>query len=402
MPVAENLARARAETGLDQDDVASALGVSRAMVSYWERGHRTPNDRQLAALSRVLHTPIGVLLGAQEPARDPDLSAVLMRGAGREVPDRAHAGLRGFVEFLDTYAELAAAARFPIRGMHESPFVSGAGFESAEDARRKAEEVRAHLRIGLGPIGDLDALCALLGVTVYQAPLGPDLSSTVSGAFYSHPVVGFSILVNLDMTPGRRRFTIAHELAHALFDSASERYTVSTSAKTPRERFADRFAGEFLMPTEGVRRVMEEHGFGPSIEDPAEVIHLQRFFGVSYITALVRLRQSAFLTRERFERFKGIRPVLLARSLGFDVSDDDHGPRRAPQHLGRFPARFRWLLRAAVQRGVLSVPSAAALTQASIDEITELASPDIDTSGPTEEERAELGEYEASGILGVA
>jgi Zn-dependent peptidase ImmA (M78 family)/DNA-binding XRE family transcriptional regulator len=402
MTVAENLARARSESGLGQEDVANALGVSRAMVSYWEAGSRVPNDRQLAALSRLLWTPIAVLLGAEEVPPAPDVAAMLMRGADHELPDDAFPGVREFVEFLDSYADLAEAARFSIRGMHQSPFVSGAGFESADDARRKAEEVRAYLRVGLGPIGDIDALCELLGVTVYRAPLGLDLARTVSGAFYNHPAVGFSILVNLDMTPGRRRFTIAHELAHALFHSESERYIVSTSGKPPRERFADAFAGEFLMPTEGVRRVMEEHGFGPRIDDPAEVIHLQRFFDVSYITALVRLRQAKSITQARFDEFKDLRPVLLARSLGFEISEEEYGPRRDLWRLERFPPRFRRLLRHAVQHGVISVPSAAALTRLSIDEMTELVATDMTGPGPMEEERAELDEYTASGILGVA
>lgn len=311
-------------------------------------------------------------------------------------------GLREFVEFLDAYSELADAAKFPVRGMHQSPFVSGAGFESGDDARRKAEEVRAYLRIGLGPIGDIDALCELLGVTVYRAPLGEDLSRTVSGAFYDHPAVGFAILVNLDMTPGRRRFTVAHELAHALFHGNDSKYIVSTARKPPRERFADAFAGEFLMPTEGVRRVMEEQGFGPRIEDPSGVIQLQRFFDVSYVTALVRLRQAKFVTQERFDKFKLVRPVLLARSLGFEIGEEEHRPRPDLWRLERFPSRFRRLLRLALQRGVLSVPSAAALTRLSIDEITELVSADVTGFGPMEEERAELEQYADSGILGVA
>ncbi|MDQ4070584.1 MAG: ImmA/IrrE family metallo-endopeptidase [Actinomycetota bacterium] len=402
MTIAQNLARARSDSRLGQDDVANALGISRAMVSYWEAGTRVPNDRQLAALSRLLLTPIAVLIGSEESTPAPDIAAMLMRGADQVLPDDVFPGLREFVEFLGSYAELADAARFAIRGMRQSPFVSGAGFDSADDARRKAEEVRAYLRVGLGPIGDIDALCELLGVTVYRAPLGLELTRAVSGAFYNHPAVGFSILVNLDMTPGRRRFTVAHELAHALFHSESERYIVSTSGKPPRERFADAFAGEFLMPTEGVRRVMEEEGFGVRIEDPAEVIHLQRFFGVSYITALVRLRQAKFLTQTRFDEFKDIRPVLLARSLGFEIADEEYGPRRDLWRLERFPPRFRRLLRHAVQRAVLSVPSAAALTRLSIDEITELVAADVSGSGPTEEERAELDQYAASGILGIA
>lgn len=401
MTIAKNLVRARSESGLGQEDVANALGVSRAMVSYWEAGSRVPNDRQLAALSRLLRSPIGVLVGSEEPAPAPDVASMLLRGADQELPDDAFPGLREFVEFLDTYAELADAAKFPIRGMRQSPFVSGTGFESGDDARRKAEEVRAYLRIGLGPIGDLDGLCELLGVTVYRAPLGEDLARTVSGAFYDHPLVGFSVLVNLDMTAGRRRFTVAHELAHALFHGESK-YIVSTAGKPPRERFADAFAGEFLMPSEGVRRVMEEQGFGPRIDDPSEVIQLQRFFGVSYITALVRLRQAKFLIQARFDEFKLVRPVLLARSLGFEISEEEYHPRPDLWRLERFPPRFRRLLRLAVQRGVLSVPSAAALTRLSIDEITELVSADVTGTAPMEEERAELEQYADSGILGVA
>jgi Zn-dependent peptidase ImmA (M78 family)/DNA-binding XRE family transcriptional regulator len=401
MPIAENLVRARSESGLGQEDLANALGVSRAMVSYWEAGSRMPNDRQLTALSRLLHTPIAVLVGTEEPWSRPDVAAMLLRGADQDLPDDALPGLRDFVEFLDAYAELADAAKFEVRGMHQSPFVSGAGFASSDDARRKSEEVRAYLRIGLGPIGDIDALCEMLGVTIYRAPLGADLTRTVSGAFLHHPVIGFSILVNLDMTPGRRRFTVAHELAHALFHSEA-RYLVSTARKSPRERFADAFAGEFLMPTEGLRRVMEEQGFGPRVDDPSEVIHLQRFFGVSYITALVRLRQAKFLTQAHFDEFKLVRPVLLARSLGFEIGEEEYSPRPDLWRLERFPPRFRRLLRLAVQRQVLSVPSAAALARLSVDELTELVSADVIGSSRQDEERAELEQYADSGVLGVA
>lgn len=402
MSLAEQLVRARSGSGLGQDDLANALGVSRAMVSYWEAGKRTPNDRQLASLSQLLRVPIGVLLGHELPAPAPDVAAMLLRGADQGVPEEALGGLREFVAFLDTFATLADKAKFSVRGMQQSPFVSAAGFESADDARRKAEEVRAYLRLGLGPIGDVDVVCELLGITVYRAELGADLTKTVSGAFLHHPEIGFAIVVNLEMTPGRRRFTLAHELAHALFHSADNKYVVSTAAKSPRERFADAFAGEFLMPTEGMRRVMEEQSFGPRIQDPTEVIHLQRFYGVSYITAVVRLRQAKFLTQTTFDSFKLIRPVLLARSLGYDIGEEEYSPRPDMWRLERFPQRFRRLLRIAVQHGVLSVPSAAALTRLSIDEIADLVTKDAATSSEPTEELTELREFEASGVLGVA
>jgi len=400
---AERLAVARARSGYGQEDVGNALGVSRAMVSYWEAGRRTPNDRQLAALAQLLRVPVGFLLGQEELQPSADLGAMIFRGGDHELPDEARPGLQEFVDFLDRYARLAQAVKFRVHSLRQSPFVSAPGFEHAEDARRKAEEVRSCLRLGLGPVGDIDSVCEMLGITVYRAALGEDLSKTVSGAFLNHAELGMSILVNLAMTPGRRRFTVAHELAHALFHSNDRRYVVSTAAKDPRERFADTFAGEFLMPAEGVRRVMEEQGFGPRIEDVTEVIHLQRFFGVSFITALVRLRQARCLTQPRLDEFKLVRPVMLARALGYEIAEEEYGPRPTRWRLDRFPPRFRRLLRTAVQQEVLSVPSAASMAGISIDEVVELvaASPPT-TSDASSPEMSELEEYEASGVLSIA
>jgi Zn-dependent peptidase ImmA (M78 family) len=372
------------------------------MVSYWEAGRRTPNDRQLAALAHLLRVPVAFLLGQEDLQPSADLGAMMFRGGDHDLPGEACRGLQEFVDFLDMYARLAQSVKARVHALHQSPFVSVPAYESAEDARRKAEEVRSSLRLGLGPVGDLDTVCEMLGVTVYRAQLGEDLSGTVSGAFVNHPDIGLSILVNLAMTPGRRRFTLAHELAHALFHSNDRNYMVSTATKDPRERFADTFAGEFLMPTEGVRRVMEEQGFGPRIDDVTEVIHLQRYFGVSFITALVRLRQARFLNQRHFDQFKAVRPVMLARALGYEIADEEYGTRPTRWRLDRFPQRFRRLLRTAVQRKVLSVPSAAAMAGISIDEIVELVAASPPMSSEISPERSELEEYEASGVLSIA
>lgn len=403
MFLAERLVNARSRSGYGQEDVANALGVSRAMVSYWEAGRRTPNDRQLAALAQLLQVPVAFLLGQEDLPPSADLGTMIFRGGDHDLPDEARHGLREFVDFLDLYAQLAQSVKARVHALHQSPFVSAPGYENAEDARRKAEEVRSSLRLGLGPVGDLDAVCEMLGITVYRAELGEDLSKTISGAFFNHQTIGLSILVNLDNSPGRRRFTVAHELAHALFHSNDRKYLVSTATKDPRERFADTFAGEFLMPTEGVRRVMEEQGFGPRIEDVTEVIHLQRYFGVSFITALVRLRQARFLSQQCLDEFKAIRPVILARALGYEIADEEYGHRPTRWRLERFPQRFRRLLRTAVQREVLSVPSAAAMIRVPIDEVVELVAASPPTSSEiSSPELSELKEYEASGVLSTA
>ena len=399
MGMAERLSEARELAGYSQEQVALALGVSRPMVTYWEGGSRTPNDRQLVGLSRLYGMDVAKLRGdvpleSAQPAAD-----MMFRGAGaQQLPPEGRRGLGEFVDFLDTYARLAQQLDYDIHGLRQSPFATSSTFDSAEDARRKAEEVRAHLRLGLGPVGDIDRLCDLLGITVLRAPLGSDLSTTISGAFFNHPRVGFSILVNLDMTPGRRRFTVAHELAHALFHSDKEPYVLSFASKDPRERFADTFAGEFLMPTEGVRRVMEEQGFGPTVTDPADVIHLQRFYRVSYATALVRLRQARSLKQADYDSFKQVRPVIYARSLGYEPDPEEFEQDAEQWRLRRYPPRFLRLLRLAIQSDRISVPSAAKLVGVPIAELADFAAAAPVGTDESPVSNRELDEFEQTGV----
>lgn len=394
------LARARERARYSQEDVGAALGVSRAMVSYWEAGSRQPNDRQLAALARLYGVEVVDLLEGRdaEPA-GADLTGMLLR-ADTGVDADSTPGLQEFVQFLERYAELSDITRIPIRALRQSPFVHRARFAQKDDARRKAEEVRSYLDLGAGPIPDIDTVCEMMGITVYRAPLGSDLGTAPSGAFLDHPTVGFSILVNLDMTPGRRRFTVAHEIAHALFHSDEGRWVIS-HGQGPRESFADEFAGEFLVPSEGVRRYMEEAGMPPRIIDPVDVIHIQRYFRVSFPTALVRLRQMNAITTETYQQLRQeVRPVALARSLGYPIDPEEYEQDAERWRIHRFPRPFLRMLREAVVRGVISPPTAASFAGLSIPGLAQiLGEPLTGMAEESSELAVEFLEFEESGVV---
>jgi Zn-dependent peptidase ImmA (M78 family)/transcriptional regulator with XRE-family HTH domain len=395
--VPNQMARAREDATYSQDDVANMLGVSRVMISYWESGNRSPNDRQLAALAKLYRVSAAQLLGDEPVPTRADEAAMLFRGAGAELSAEARRGLSEFSDFLGNYAALAELVRSPIRGLRQSPFQMGKGYDTGEDAARKAQEVRSYLQLGMGPINDMDSVADLLGITVFRVGLGADLSTALSGAFFNHPGVGFAILVNLDMTPGRRRFTVAHEIGHALFHS-NEKFILSRPHGNAKEHFADLFASEFLMPMEGIRRMLEENGAGPRVSDPADVIHLQRYFNVSYATALVRLLRANVISEQSFEEFQDIRPVLFAQSLGYEIADEEFVQDRDEWRIRRFPRRFLGLLRMAVQRGIISAPSAANLAGLAVDDIEELIA-DSQRGEPDPAGDREINEYRASGVL---
>ena len=366
------LRRAREVSGYSQEDVGATLGVSRAMVSYWESGTREPNDRQRTALARLYGVQLaGLAEGRAIKEADGDIAGILLR-ADDGIAPAAVPGIREFGQFLDRYAELGRILDEGVHRMDRSPFSHRAQYAQKDDIRRKAEEVRKLLGLGTGPIVDLDPVCEILGITVYRAHLGTDLSKVPSGAFLNHPEIGFSILVNLGMTPGRRRFTVAHEMAHALFHSHETNRVVSRG-RNPLETFADTFAGEFLMPREGVRRFMEEVGMDPRINDPADAIRIQRYFRVSWPTALVRLKQLNSITQATARRLEeSVRPLHLARSLGYAIDKEElrQDPRR--WRVRRFPRQFLRMLRSAVLNDVMSPMTAASFSGLSLPDIVDL------------------------------
>ncbi len=394
-PDGAGLARARGSVGFSQDDVARFVGVNRAMVSYWETGSRRPNDRQLAALARLYGVSIAELL-MDEVSLEPDYAEMLFRSE-KGLPASALPGLRDFTDFLDFYGELAAEMRHDIHGLKHSPFIESRHFQTQDDARRKAEEVRSWLRVGLGPVPDIDEVAERLGITVFRADLGEDIRTGISGGFLRHEKVGFAIVINTMMTPGRQRFSVAHELAHALFHSKG--VSLSTQRRDANEKFADFFASEFLMPTEGLRRLLEEYGMSGKIDDPADAVRIQRSFNVSWAMTLVRLRQAKLVTSQTYSDFSHVRPVLLARRLGYETTDDEYGPDRRAWRIARFPRRFWRLARAAVHQSVLSVPTLAAHTKLTLPEVTSIVA-DADYSEVEEEDvRRELDDFEQSRVF---
>lgn len=375
------LAGAREYRHLSQDDVADLLGVSRVMVSHWERDERRPSEQILDRMAAIYGMPLMTLVDQDAPfpgsltAPGANLVELLYRDAETGIDARAKAGLRDFVRFLDGYSDLLERLGESPYGLRHSPFALRPGFVGRDDIRRKAEEARGWLRLGIGPVGDLAGMLDDAGITIYRAALGSDLKRGVSGAFLHHPKLGMCIAVNVETTPGRQLFTIAHELAHALYHSQTESRVVSYwGRKDDKETFADQWAGEFLVPQEGLRWASEALGI-KTVTHPEEAVHLQRLFGVSYATMLVRLLVAKLATTETYEKLKRAHPVALAATLGYSVRAEEweQDPRR--WRLERFPRRFVRLLASTLRSERLSPTTAAGLTGLTVDEMAELMTP---------------------------
>jgi Zn-dependent peptidase ImmA (M78 family) len=209
-------------------------------------------------------------------------------------------------------------------------------------------------------------------VLIWRLPFGADLGQAPSGFFYNRPRTGFCIGVNSQMTLGRQVFTLAHEFAHAYFHSQNADVVVSMHGESQaRERFADAFAGEFLVPSDELRRVIGDLQPFDNLTDPTLVVHLQRHFGVSFATLRVRLLQEKLITKAEYDDLSETSPSRLALALGYRVHPADMGSYDL-HPLATQPTRVLLLVRAAVERKLVTPGDAAEMLGTSTEEIRQL------------------------------
>jgi len=106
-----------------------------------------------------------------------------------------------------------------------------------------------------------------------------DSDLMVSGELRASPENCFEIVFSADQPRSRQRFTIAHEIAHAVFEH--------TGSHCPRrgkelERICDMIATELLTPKHLFREKVR------SVIDLDEVRHLAKAFDVSFTSAAIR------------------------------------------------------------------------------------------------------------------
>lgn len=135
---------------------------------------------------------------------------------------------------------------------------------------------------------DLIGLARDLGIRVEWEALGDKISGQIIRNPRKGGSSGFLIVVNSEDHPNRKRFTLAHEIAHFILhrDLIEEGVVDNTMYRSAElssyhEVQANRLAADILMPIKIVRREWLADS------DP---VHLARRFGVSVEAIKIRLK----------------------------------------------------------------------------------------------------------------
>lgn len=233
--VGARVALARRTLNLTQADLAERIGLERTALAKVEQGSRGVSALELAALSRATDLPIDWFVAESAP--------VVASRRAADVHDTSIIDLRVEVLVRDVTQLLELELLRPASGR---PNLSvPRDVNAAEDA---AAKVRYHLGSGNGPLLNLMTADESLGILPYVLAIP---SSSADGAYVAiNDQLGLA-LINGDHSTPRRRFTLAHEIGHHVFQDA---YAIDHGAAggSETERIIDAFAIHLLLPREAV------------------------------------------------------------------------------------------------------------------------------------------------------
>ncbi|MFA9452497.1 MAG: helix-turn-helix domain-containing protein [Candidatus Aminicenantaceae bacterium] len=299
------LRRARENLGITQEELSKAVGLSSEFISLLEIGKRAPSLDSLRRLSGFLNKDIGYFL--QEP-EDNFQSLRQEKKLGKEALNV----IRRFQRYCEDYLRIEDLTQ---RRAEPAPF-----FQNAS-AERLALEERRRLGLGDEPIRDIFSLLELNGLRILRQVIPETAKIAGIFVFFDAEQAGFA-LIDASRPLGEQHIAAAHEYAHYLKDRFAGPILDNPDVFIdeylplyhPREKFAQQFAYDFLVPPRKLKHVVskELHARSLHFED---VIFLKRYFGIKTVHMLSILQKQEILPPHRVNEFREVDHAEFERSL---------------------------------------------------------------------------------------
>jgi len=161
---------------------------------------------------------------------------------------------------------------------------------------------------------------------------------------------GYFIFLNTDSTIERQFFTCVHELAHFIFNKNDYQADLKIENKKLKEDIANEFAGQFLIPTQALRKYLSEKNLMEIDFD--EVIELKKYFHVSALCMAKRLWKEKLIDDSKYNRLR----QKLEKEIGEKKEIDGLEKEKYPVNF-----RFNNLIKCAFQKNRISLSKIAEL-----------------------------------------
>ena len=319
--------------------------VTAQAISKYESGKMLPSSAVLVALGKTLDVSLDFLMSAQIEALEGLEFRKHSKATGRDLA-MAEAVL---IDNLERYLAIEDILDLPAN----VEWVEGRRYDSVATEGQidtRADELREAWSLGLDPIPSLCELLENKGIKVVVDDLPERINGLACHVIRGGKPVGEAVVVSNRVNVERKRFTLAHELAHRIIRSTG-------NPAITLENAMNRFAGAFLIPRQ---RLLEDVGANRRRITYYEIIRLKHTYGVSAATMLMRLGQIGVLPaaaiQQAFATFarswRKIEPQPIPSDHGFAAFET--------------PRRFERLVARAVGEGLISSVRAAALLNESL------------------------------------
>ncbi len=274
------IAEARELSGLTQQQVSAVTGLGRTVIARIEAGSRKLAATELVLLAEALDRPVDWFFNASPPSVVSRRSDPAVGGRSRVLDSRVERIARD-VAFLIDEGEIPQVTRIAL----DPP-------STVEASENAAVKLRGKLNVQQGPLLDLQTFAERAGLFSFSLDLG---KAGGDAAYVAVGDLGVAV-INGALEPGRRRFNLAHELGHHVFQDAYAP-EVGLSPQDENEKLINAFAIHLLLPRSEVRVIMSEFKGNPRLAAVAAAVRHR----LSWTAVCAQLRNLGAIDPGTFE-----------------------------------------------------------------------------------------------------
>lgn len=274
----EQLTFAREYRGLTQTALAAKVkGLSQSNLSKYEKGLGGLSDNMLSLIMSVFDFPMKFLdmnIVNKVDSKHYRKKATITVKTRNEI-DRTISMIAYCFDWLSEFVELPEYTF----GYYD--------MDSGISPEELAEHIRNKYRLGVLPICDICNFLERNGVFIYMWDCP---NEEFDGVSLITDAGNHLVIVNRNRSNDRIRFTFAHELGHILMHECPSYPVFSNRDK---EKEANSFASEFLIPTQMAKRNLANVKLG-------QLPELKKYWLVSMASLLEKAKKINAVTNEKY------------------------------------------------------------------------------------------------------
>ncbi|MDI9863340.1 XRE family transcriptional regulator [Flectobacillus sp. DC10W] len=338
--VSSKIKQARILQAMSLQDLADRIGVSKQMISKYEKGDSIPSSKMLIMLAKALEVkmdyfflPSSVELGEINFRKKNSFSVKKINSLKEKIK----------IE-LSNYLEIENILQ--INNSFENP-VKRRKVSATNDIEEIVSDLRIEWEIGFDPIHNIIQLLEDKEIKIIEINEPENnfdgLATIINGKY---PVV----VLNKSFSVERKRFTLLHELGHLLLE-------LPECDVKFEENICNRFAAEFLFPQ---NLVIKEFGSKRESISFRELVEVQKKYGISIRAIIYRLKDANIFSENRLTEF--YKKLNFNPALKKEI-DQERFQSSEVSH------RYEQLVYRALSQELISINKAASLLSVSVNEV---------------------------------